>query len=355
LQLWRFSRESRSVAGLSNKGRGLKWARAFFSEVSKMTQTSMSKMTHNWLAEFSGFLLSEGLADGSIAEYSRILQQFLRDCPNPLSASTADIVRFLSKHFWSPATTQLVLATLKRFFRFLFVEGFRSDDPTAFLQPPKVPKPLPRYLSQTEVAQLLDRLTEVWVYGRKRKHRQFRLTIRDAAILELLYATGMRVGELVKLKVSDLDLDAQTVRVNGKGDKERICFFGRVAKERLMAWLDERQRWLQVKNAVSDWLFIGKRSPLRPLRRETVIRLVNRYSMATISKRISPHWLRHSFAAHLLEGGANIIAIGELLGHSRLTTTERYCFVVPSLLWSHYAFHPKAKGGEGDDRKAFAG
>jgi site-specific recombinase XerD len=303
-------------------------------------------MTNDWLSEFNGFLLSEGLSDSSIAEYSRILRQFLRDCPNPLSASTADIVRFLSKHSWSPATTQLVLAALKRFFRFLVVEGFRSDDPTAFLQSPKVPKPLPRYLSQTEVAQLLDGLTTVWVYGRKRKHRKFRLTVRDAAILELLYATGMRVGELVKLKISDIDLDAQTVRVNGKGDKERICFFGRVAKQRLMAWLEERQRWLQVKNAVSDWLFIGKRSPLRPLRRETVIRLVNRYSVATIGKRISPHWLRHSFATHLLERGAHIIAVGELLGHSRLTTTERYCHVTPALLRVHYAFHPKAKGGE---------
>jgi len=300
-------------------------------------------MTCDWLAEFSGFLLSEGLSDGSISEYSRILRQFLRDCPNPLDASTADIVRFLAKHSWSPATTQLVLAALKRFFRFLFVEGCRSDDPTAFLQPPKVPKPLPRYLSQTEVAQLLDGLKAVWVYGRKRKHRKFRLAVRDAVILELLYATGMRVGELVKLKIGDIDLDAQTVRVNGKGNKERICFFGSVAKERLIAWLEERQRWLQAKNAVSDWLFIGKRSPLRPLRRETVIRLVGRYSVAPIGKRISPHWLRHSFATHLLERGANIVAIGELLGHSRLTTTERYCFVAPSLLRAHYAFHPKER------------
>jgi integrase/recombinase XerD len=315
----------------------------------QMTQWKVSKMTYDWLAEFSGFLLSEGLSNGSIAEYSRILRQFLRDCPNPLSASTNDIVRFFSKRCWSPATTQLVLATLKRFFRFLVVEGFRSDDPTAFLQPPKVPNPLPRYLSQTEVARLLDGLTEVWVYGCKRKHRKLRLTVRDAAILELFYATGIRVGELVKLKVSDLDLDAQIIHVSGKGSKERICFFGSVAKERLMAWLEERQRWLRVKNAVSDWLFIGKRSPLRPLRRETVIRLVNRYSVATIGKRISPHWLRHSFASHLLAGGANIVAIAELLGHSRLTTTERYCFVVPSLLRAHYAFHPKAKGGESDD------
>jgi site-specific recombinase XerD len=125
--------------------------------------------------------------------------------------------------------------------------------------------------------------------------------------------------------------------------------------EHTLAWLDERQRWLQMKKVASDWLFIGKRSPLRPLRRETVIRLVNRYSVATISKRISPHWLRHSFASHLLANGASVVAIGELLGHSRSTTTERYCFVVPSLLGAHYAFHPKAKGGESDDRKAFTG
>jgi site-specific recombinase XerD len=156
----------------------------------------------------------------------------------------------------------------------------------------------------------------------------------------------MRVGELVRLKVSDLDLDAQVVRVLGKGGKERLCFFGRVAKERLTAWLAERQRWLQRKGIASSWLFIGKKTPYKPLWRETVIRLVNRYSAMIIGKRISPHRLRHSFATHLLERGANIVAIGELLGHAKLTTTERYCHVTPSLLWAQYAFHPKVKGGE---------
>jgi site-specific recombinase XerD len=320
-----------------------------------MTQNCIGKTTPNLLADFQGFLLAEGLSNGSISEYSRIVRCFLRYCPNPLSTTTNDIVGFFAKQRWSPATAQLVLAAIKRFFRFLWAEGYRNDDPTTFLQSPKVPKPLPRYLSQIEVAKLLDSLRTVWVYGCLRPNKRLPLPVRDVAVLELLYATGMRVGELVKLKVSDIDLDAQTVRVIGKGGKERICFFGRVAKERLVAWLEERQRWLQVKNAVSDWLFIGKRSPLRPLRRETVIRLVNRYGMATISKRISPHWLRHSFATHLLERGANIVAIGELLGHSRLTTTERYCFVVPSLLRAHYTFHPKMKGGESDERKAFAG
>jgi site-specific recombinase XerD len=156
----------------------------------------------------------------------------------------------------------------------------------------------------------------------------------------------MRVGELVRLKVSDLDLDAQVVRVFGKGGKERICFFGCIAKERLTAWLAERQRWLQRKGIASPWLFIGKKTPHKPLWRETVIRLVNRYSAMIIGKRISPHWLRHSFATHLLERGANIVAIAEFLGHAKLTTTERYCHVTPSLLWAQYAFHPKMKGGE---------
>jgi len=319
-----------------------------------MTQTTMSKTAQDWLAEFRGFLLSEGLSDGSIWEYTRIVRCFLLHCPNPLSVTTSDIVRFLSARFWSPATTQLALAALKRFFRFLFVEGFRADDPTAFLQSPKVPKPLPRFLSQTEVSQLLDNAPTHWVYGRLRPNRKFPLPVRDAAILELLYATGIRVGELVKLKVSDIDLEDQTVRVNGKGGKERIAFFGRKAKERLMAWLTERQRWLSRKGIASEWLFFGERSPLKPLRRETVIRLVNRYSVAIIGKRISPHWLRHSFATHLLERGANIVAIADLLGHSRLTTTERYCFVAPTLLRSHYerVFNSKMKGGESDDGRA---
>jgi len=184
----------------------------------------VGKMTQRLLEDFAGFLLTEGLGDGSIAEYTRIVRQFLRCCPNPLDATTSDIVRFLSTRLWSPATTQLALAALKRFFRFLFVEGFRSDDPIAFLQSPKAPKPLPRYLSQSEVARLLDSIQAVWVYSKLRPIRKLPLPVRDAAILELLYATGMRVGELVNLKISDIDLDDQTVRVNGKGSKERLCF-----------------------------------------------------------------------------------------------------------------------------------
>jgi site-specific recombinase XerD len=301
------------------------------------------------LATFRGYLLADGLMDTSIAEYIRIVRLFLRACPNPISAQTDDFLRFFAQHRWSPATKQFVLAALKRFFRFLVMEGYRESNPLTIFQPPKAPKPLPRFLSQAEVTRLLDNLDSTWVYGRKRKLRRLRLPIRDAAILELLYATGMRVGELVKLKVSDLDLDAQTVRVNGKGGKERLCFFGRVAKERLTAWLAERQRWLQRKSIASPWLFIGKKTPHKPLWRETVIRLVNRYSAMIIGKRISPHWLRHSFATHLLERGANIVVIAEFLGHAKLTTTERYCHVTPALLRAQYSCHPKAKGGESDD------
>jgi site-specific recombinase XerD len=298
------------------------------------------------LVAFQGYLLADGLMDTSIAEYTRIVRLFLRACPNPVSAQTDDFLRFFAQHRWSPATKQLAFAALRRFFRFLVAEGYRESNPLTIFQPPKVSKPLPRFLSQAEVTQLLDNLDSVWIYGHKRKLRRLRLPIRDAAILELLYATGMRVGELVRLKVSDLDLDAQVVRVLGKGGKERLAFFGRIAKKRLTAWLAERQRWLQRKGIASSWLFIGKKTPHKPLKRETVIRLVNCYSVAVIGKRISPHWLRHSFATHLLERGANIVAIAEFLGHAKLTTTERYCHVTPSLLWAQYAFHPKVKGGE---------
>ena len=298
------------------------------------------------LAAFRGYLLADGLMDTSIAEYTRIVRLFLRACPNPVSAQTDDFLRFFAQHRWSPATKQLAFSALRRFFRFLVAEGYRESNLLTIFQPPKVPKPLPRFLSQTEVTRLLDNLDGVWIYARKQKLRRLHLPIRDAAILELLYATGMRVGELVRLKVSDLDLDAQTVRVLGKGGKERLCFFGRIAKERLAMWLVERQQWLQRKGIASPWLFIGKKTPHKPLWCETVIRLVNRYSAMIIGKRISPHWLRHSFATHLLERGANIVAIAEFLGHAKLTTTERYCHVTPSLLWAQYAFHPKAKGGE---------
>jgi site-specific recombinase XerD len=298
------------------------------------------------LAAFQGYLLADGLMDTSIAEYTRIVRLFLRACPNPVSAQTGDFLRFFEQRDWSPATKQLVFSALRRFFRFLVLEGYRESNPLTIFQPPKVSKPLPRFLSQAEVTQLLDNLNSVWIYGHKRKLRRLRLPIRDAAILELLYATGMRVGELVRLKVGDLDLDAQVVRVLGKGGKERLAFSGRIAKKRLTAWLAERQRWLQRKGIASPWLFIGKKTPHKPLWRETVIRLVNRYGAMIIGKRISPHWLRHSFATHLLERGANIVAIAEFLGHAKLTTTERYCHVTPSLLWAQYAFHPKMKGGE---------
>ena len=299
--------------------------------------------------------LNENASDHTVRAYQSDLTQFLRFLAQQLQRSRGEVVpqdidrgrvrEFLSelhKRGNSRASAARKLAAIRAFGRFLKREGVVDNDPAAFVGTPKREQRLPAHLGEGEMSRLLETPDTSQPLGR-----------RDRAILELFYASGLRLSELVGLDVDDINLSSRVVRVLGKGRKERIVPFNRSTEDALRAWLKD---WESIgapeKRGQSS--FSGKRKkgtvPIflnyqgRRLSTRSVDRLVRKY-VAACSTRfgISPHALRHSFATHLLERGADLRAIQELLGHARLTTTQRYTHVnAAQLIETYRKTHPKA-------------
>ena len=228
----------------------------------------------------------------------------------------------------SPATVARKLAAVRGFFKFLEGQRVVAKSPTAFIETPRLWRRLPNTLNIQEVERLLDAIG------------QHRLALRDLAMLELLYGTGMRVSELISLDLGLVNFDAGFLRCIGKGNKERIVPLGRHAAEALGRYLKtERPRLL--KHRQTDAMFVNQRG--QRLTRQRVWQLVRRYAKAgAIGKTISPHTLRHSFATHLLERGADLRIVQELLGHASVSTTQRYTHVDRSRLKTvHEQYHPR--------------
>jgi integrase/recombinase XerC len=227
------------------------------------------------------------------------------------------------------------LAAVRSFFRFLCRQGVLEASPAALLSAPKAPKRLPPHLSVDAVEALLEAPEGSTDAGR-----------RDRCLLELLYATGCRCGELTGLRVDDLDLRAGTARVRGKGDVERVVLFGEKARESLRAWRSVRARWLarsrRADAADEDALFLNARGGR--LSDRSVRRIVSGHvRTAALAAGVTPHALRHSFATHLLDQGADLRDIQELLGHASLRTTQKYTHVSAAKLMEVYdRAHPKA-------------
>jgi len=224
------------------------------------------------------------------------------------------------------------LSALRSLFRFACREGILEFNPAQSVRSPKQGSPLPRHLRPGEIETLLEAADDDTALGR-----------RDRAILEVLYASGLRVGELVSLDWRDLSLPDQVLRVMGKGGKERMVPFGRYARQALHAWLED---WPQVRGATDDLaepVFLNYRGTTLSAR--SVRRIVDRYvKRAAVASGVHPHTLRHTFATHLLEGGADLRAIQELLGHSSLATTQRYTHLEVERLLSVYRdSHPRAR------------
>lgn len=227
----------------------------------------------------------------------------------------------------SKATMARRLASLRTFFRYLKREGIVKRNPAKLVSTPKQPKPIPRSLTVDEAFRLVEAPKGEEV-----------LEARDRAIMELLYSSGLRVSELVGLRRGDLDLSAGTLRVKGKGKKERMVPVGGKAQEALRRYLALRDR-LRPKG---DALFLNYRG--EALSSRAVAKLLKKYALPLgLSRKVSPHVLRHSFATHLLDGGADLRGIQELLGHSHLSTTQRYTRVSMGKLMEVYdAAHPRA-------------
>jgi len=223
-----------------------------------------------------------------------------------------------------------ILSTIRGFHRYLLGEEEVKDDPTQTIDSPKQEKNLPEVLSIVEVNEIL-----------KQPDTSSRLGIRDRAMLETLYATGIRVSELVFLKQSNLMVDDGLILVYGKGSKERLVPIGRSARQ----WIEEYQKQSRVHLAKAgtsqDYLFLNIRGT--KLTRDMIRKLVEKYSLTSgIGKKVHPHTFRHSFATHMLEGGADLRAVQEMLGHADISTTQIYTHIDREYLKEvHRTFHPR--------------
>ena len=288
--------------------------------------------------QFNDYITYErGLSARTVSAYERDLTRWWESVSEKgvegPDEVTPDLIRdwvFALKDAGLAATSiRRAQSALRTYYRFLLTEGLLEVDPTERLESPRVARNLPDFLTHAEVVLLLDA-----------PDPEKPLYWRDRAILELLYASGVRVSELVDLPLSGLDLDEAFVTVFGKGSKERMVPMGGLAVRTLERYLREVRPRLD-KGSGEGRVYLNARGT--PMRRESVWKLVKKSaSRAGIAKSVSPHTLRHTFATHLVEGGADLAAIQELLGHADISTTQIYTHVDREYLRDvHRRFHPR--------------
>jgi len=283
-------------------------------------------------------VIERGLAANTVAAYRRDVQRYLSYLDEVCGLGSidevvpADVLDHLGALRDAGMKTRSIarhMAAIRMFHRYLEGEGLTSHDPTRNMDSPRLWQTLPHVLSVSEVDMLLAAPDTSRPRG-----------LRDAAIIEVLYATGLRVSELGALRMDDVDLRAGLVRCIGKGNKERIVPLGRQARRRLKAYLRVRPEIL--KGRPTDYLFVSQRGrSMSRVRLWEVVRGLAR--RAGIGKRVTPHTLRHSFATHMLDGGADLRAVQEMLGHANIATTQIYTHVSQDRLkQAHARFHPRA-------------
>jgi integrase/recombinase XerD len=289
--------------------------------------------------EFLYYLVVErGLAENTLASYNSDLQQFLQYLENSKVKSLREVnhgllVAYLVKlqqEGRSPATISQHLAALKSFYHFLLRERLVDSDPTANLESPRQIKKLPQVLTVDEVERLLSQPRPDTPAG-----------LRDKAMLELLYATGLRVSELVALNVDQVNLEGEFIRCLGKGSRERVVPMGQVACFHVRTYL-ENGRGKLIKKKMEPALFVNQHG--RRLSRQGCWKILKGYARAAnLKKEITPHTLRHSFATHLLENGADLRSVQELLGHADIGTTQIYTHLTRKKIREVYdRTHPRA-------------
>ncbi len=284
-----------------------------------------------------GLWLEEGLSARTLESYRRDLAQFARWLERRAltlpEAGSGELQQFLAERGLrqgiAARSIARQLSALKRYYRWLNRQGRRSDDPTLAIEPPRLPRPLPRSLSEADVEALLAAPDPSTPLG-----------LRDRAMLELLYACGLRVSELVGLPLQAVSLDMGVVRVLGKGAKERLVPMGEVAAEWLERYLQEARPALLGGHA-SDALFVTRRGDA--MTRQMFWHLIKAHARrAGINAHLSPHTLRHAFATHLLNHGADLRVVQMLLGHADISTTQIYTHVARERLKQlHARHHPR--------------
>ena len=288
------------------------------------------------IARFRQYLVYEkGLSPKSVEAYLHdvlLLEDFLGNTPIE-NATFEDLQQFL-KHLYKAdynARSQArIISGMRAFYRYLIYANVREDDPTELLDAPKIGMHLPDVLTVEEI----QRIMEVIDLSTPEGHR-------NRAMVEVMYGCGLRVSELVTLRISNLFFDDDFIKVVGKGSKERLIPIGETAKKMVNLYLQGKRKELKIKKGEEDYVFLNRRGA--HLTREMVFMLVKKWVKdAGIEKTVSPHTFRHSFATHLIEGGADLRAVQEMLGHESITTTEIYTHLDQDYLRTNIAlFHPR--------------
>ena len=281
--------------------------------------------------------VEKALADNTIKSYRRDMQKFAEFLEKKNldtgDITRSDVVNFLAMLYRRGLDSRSVaraLVTIRHFFRFALLEGFVKDDPAATIESPKFRQSLPYFLSIEEVERLLAQPDPSSTIG-----------LRDKAMIELMYSTGIRVSELAGIRVGDLQMDSGCLRCLGKGNKERLVPVGKKALAVVAEYLQKSRPEL-LRGGTSQHMFLNQRG--RPIDRVAIWKVTGLYGKkAGLRKPLKPHTLRHSFATHLLDRGADLRSVQIMLGHADISTTQIYTHVVEERLKQVYkAHHPRA-------------
>ena len=288
------------------------------------------------IARFRQYLVYEkGLSPKSVEAYLhdvQLLADFLGE--DKIADATFEELQKFLKHLYESdfnARSQArIVSGMRAFYRYLIYASVREDDPTELLDAPKIGMHLPDVLTVEEIQDIMDVIDLSTPEGH-----------RNRAMVEVMYGCGLRVSELVTLRLSNLFFDDGFIKVVGKGHKERLIPIGKTAINAVNQYVDGKRKELKIKKGEEDYVFLNRRGA--HLTREMVFMLVKKWvAAAGIDKTVSPHTFRHSFATHLIEGGADLRAVQEMLGHESITTTEIYTHLDQDYLRTNIAlFHPR--------------
>ena len=293
------------------------------------------------IEDFRGYLkVEKGLSDNSIHAYVTDLNklvQFLKDKgydsgpDNVTLANLKEMMEWVTEKGISPRTQARIISGIKSFYKFLLIEEKIDRDPTALLESPKIGRKLPEILSVDEIDNIINAIDTKKPEGQRNK-----------AILETLYSCGLRVSELIELKISNLFFESGFIKIEGKGNKERLVPISTKAIKEINLYLSEYRRTLKIHVDSEDILFLNRRG--KKLSRVMIFTIIkNLVSKIGMEKNVSPHTFRHSFATHLIDGGANLRAVQEMLGHESIITTEIYTHLDKEYLKNTMIqFHPRS-------------
>ncbi len=298
----------------------------------------------NWksaLKDFQHYLkIERGLADNSIASYSLDIEKMtlflerhkITVTPENIDKETLQQFIYETAKNLNPRSQARIISGLKSFFNYLVFEDYRSDNPMDLIESPKIGRKLPDTLSEDEINELIDSIDLSKPEGE-----------RNRAMLETLYGCGLRVSELVDLRISDLFFEEDFIKVTGKGDKQRFVPISTVNKKYISIYRNEVRVHQSIEKGYDDILFLNRRG--KQLTRAMVFTIIKQLAEKIgLKKSISPHTFRHSFATHLLKNGADLRAIQQMLGHESITTTEVYMHVDRTHLADVLNnFHPRKK------------